>query len=116
MLWPAPMVATIEPSALIEMLVTVPAGIPFWVIDDVAEGDANPVSSGLLLALRTFQLRALAVAPLVQAGVVIATFAGAPPSTATSVPVPSNERLPVASWNGVPAVPPVTSAPSTVSS
>src|SRR6185369_1540455 len=95
MVCPAPMVATIEPSGLMEMLVTVPAGMPFCVMDDVAEGAANPVSNGLLLALRTFQPSVLAVAPLVQVGVVMETFPGAPPSTAVSVPVPSNESVPV---------------------
>ena len=88
-------------------------------IDEVAEGDAKPVNSGPLVppaVSTTFHSIVLAVAPLVHAGVVIDTLAGAAPSTSTSTPLPSNERLPVASLEGVPAVPPVTSPPSTVKS
>jgi len=47
--------------------------MPFWVMDDVAEGAANPVSKGLLLGLKAFQPSVLAVAPLVHAGVVMET-------------------------------------------
>src|SRR6478672_4376843 len=120
MIWlcPAPIVATIEPSAAMLMLVTLPAADPFCVIEEVADGDAKPVRNGLLLlaASTTAQFNVLAVAPLVQAGVVIATLAGAAPSTSTSTPLPSNDRLPVARLDGVPAVPPDTSPPSTVRS
>src|SRR4029079_6940911 len=118
-LCPAPIAATIEPSVLLLMFVTVPAAVPFCVIDEVAEGDAKPVNSGLLIppaVSTTFHSSVLAVAPFVHAGGVIDTLAGAAPSTSTSTPLPSNDRLPVARLEGVPAVPPVTSPPSPVKS
>ena len=63
------------------------------------------------------QVIELAAAPLVQVGVVMVTSAGAPalmPVAASSLPVESNFTVPVATENGVPAVPPVISAPGTV--
>ena len=39
-----------RPSAVMLMLSTVPAAEPFWVIEEVADGDAKPVSDATLLA------------------------------------------------------------------
>jgi hypothetical protein len=59
-------------------------------------------------------LNAVAVAPLAHAGLVIVTSAGAPPFTVKSLPAPLNVSVPVPIDDGVPAVPPATSAPGTV--
>jgi len=37
--WPAPNVPVIVPSDPIVMLLTVPAADPFWLIDEVVDGD-----------------------------------------------------------------------------
>src|SRR5215207_1608954 len=102
------------PSALMLMLSTLPAAAPFCAMDEVAEGDAKPVIVGVALASRISQVHALAPAPLVQVGVLSTTSAGAPPLTEASWPVALKVIVPVATWNGVPAVPPVMSAPGTV--
>src|SRR3989442_8835105 len=41
--WPAPNVATIEPSELMLMLSTLAAAEPFWLLEEVAEAEAKPV-------------------------------------------------------------------------
>ena len=56
----------------------------------------------------------LAAAPFCHVGVVIVTSAGAAALTVLSTPEALNTTLPVPTENGVPAVPPVISAPGTV--
>src|SRR5580765_117393 len=98
------------------MFCTVLAAAPFCVIDEVADGDEKPVSTGALLESSTCHDTVLAAAPSLQVGVVMLTLAGAAPSTVVSTPRESKPSVPVLSENGVPAVPPVTSAPSAVRS
>src|SRR5438046_2170296 len=62
--WPAPKVATICPVLLMTTLSTWPAAEPFWLIDDVADGDAKLVRMALApTAGTTSQLIAFGVAP-----------------------------------------------------
>src|SRR5262245_35741660 len=96
------------------MLSIVPGAAPFCRMDDVAEAVAKPVSVKLPFGSTMFHDNELAAAPSVQVGVVMVTSAGAPPLTDVSWPVGPNASVPVATENGVPAVPPVTSAPGTV--
>src|SRR5262245_40524209 len=111
---PAPKVAVIVPSEAITMLSIVPGAAPFCRMDDVAEAVAKPVSVKLPFGSTMFQDNELAAAPSVHVGVVMVTSAGAPPLTDVSCPVGPNPNVPAATGNGVPAVPPVTSAPGPV--
>jgi hypothetical protein len=84
------------------------------VIEDVLDGARNGEPVGAAFASRIFHCRLLAVAPLLQAGVVNVTLAGVAPFTCVRTPLPLNFSVPVPRENGVPAVPPVTSAPLAV--
>ena len=98
------------------MFCTCPAGAPFWSTDEVAEAEAKLVSEATALVFMMSQLRVLAAAPLVQTGVTSVTSAGAAPLTWVSAPLGPKVSVPAAPMvDGVPAVPPVTSAPGTVS-
>src|SRR5688572_25131845 len=92
-------------------LSTWPAAVPFWLIDEVAEGDAKLVRIGLAPASgTTSQVMAFGVAPLAQVagpGIVMSA------AGAVSTPAPLNVRLPVVSVTGAPTVP-VTSTCGTV--
>src|SRR5690349_20870505 len=65
---PAPTFAVIVPSLPILRMSTRPAGVPFWVFDEVALGDAYPVSEAVPLSSATSQLIVLAEAPFAKAG------------------------------------------------
>src|SRR5688572_1699252 len=113
----------IEPSAVMLMLSIMPAAEPFWLLDDVAEGDAKPVSDTAPLASTRSQVIVAACAPLVHAGVlkVKSAIAGAVPPPAASPagvmdwtwPWASNSTLPAATTNGL-AAGGATSDPSAV--
>src|SRR3954469_17637689 len=65
---PAPTFAVMVPSLTMLIRSRRPAGVPFCVFEDVALGDAKPVSDATSLSSTTFQLIVLAVAPLANAG------------------------------------------------
>src|SRR5215831_4184757 len=98
------------PFESIRMPSMAPAAAPFCVVDDVADGDAKALTVGAPFVSYRFQLKFVAVAPLAQAGLVIVTAAAG----FVRLPVPSNVSEPVPICEGVPGVPPVTSAPGTV--
>ncbi len=83
-------------------------------MEDVADAALYPDSVGSLLASSTPQANGLAAAPLLHTGGVIDTLAGATVSTVASFPSAPKVTAPVCRTNGVPAVPPVTSAPGVV--
>src|SRR5262247_3233015 len=95
------------PFESIRMPSMAPAAAPFCVVDDVADGDANALTVGTPLVSNRFQLKFVAVAPFAHAGLVIVTGAAG----AVRLPDPSNVSVPVPIEDGVPGVPPVTSAP-----
>jgi hypothetical protein len=80
-------------------------------IEAVADSPEKLVSVETPAGSTMSHVRELAIAPLVQVGVVITTSTGAPPSTWLRTPDPSKFRVPLLIVNGVPTVPPVTSAP-----
>src|ERR1700754_1856938 len=75
---PAPTFAVMVPSLAMLIRSRRPAGVPFCVFDEVALGDANPVSDDTSLLSTMFQLIVLAVAPLANAGLVNCTGAIGP--------------------------------------
>ncbi len=104
------------PSASMLISVIWPADEPFWVFDDVAEGEAKPVRFAAPVASTMSQTMVLAAAPFAQAGDVIVTSAGAPPLTPVAGsrrPEASKASAPVESGVRVPGVPPTTSSPAT---
>src|SRR5215207_311753 len=98
------------------MLSTMPGAEPFWLIDEVADVEAKPVIVVSPLVLTMSHDNALAAAPFFHVGVVMATSAGTAPLIVANSPAASNTTAPVFTENGVPAVPPVISAPGTVTS
>src|SRR6188472_1466946 len=123
--WPAPKVATIEPSTLMLMLSILPAAAPFWTFDAVADGDAKPVSCTTSLSSTMSHVMLAEVAPLAQAGAsnVTSVTAGAvpPPSAgeagvkSATWPSPSNVNEPAAIDTGT-SDDGATSSPGTVMS
>jgi hypothetical protein len=72
------------------MLSIMPAAAPFWLFDEVADGDAYPVSDTTPFASTMSHEIGLACAPVVQAGVVklrSATAGAVPPPVAGAVGV-----------------------------
>ena len=95
------------------------AGDPLRLIDDVDDGDENPVSAGVAATpfpITMSQFNVLAAAPFFQAGVTIVTSAGAAPLTVCRIPDESNDNVPDPSDVGVPRTPPANSPPSTLRS
>ena len=92
----------------------------------MADAAENPVNELALFVSVMSQVMVLAAAPLVHVGEVnvtsrLVTAGNVPPPvpgpaivTLCNCPVASKPTVPLASVDGVPAVPPVTSAPSTV--
>src|SRR5690606_14461780 len=104
----------LPPESMTMMLDGAPLCTPFCETDDVADGAPKPVTAALPSSPTMFHVKVDGSAPLTQAGVLISTLSAAAPFTWASRPCGSNESVPVASSNGVPGVPPVTSAPGTV--
>src|SRR5262245_45187207 len=96
------------------MLDTDPVGDPFCVTEAVADVVAYCVMPATPFASMMSHEKLVGFAPFFHVGLVMTMSAGAAPLTVASLPTLSKPSVPVPIENGDPAVPPVTSAPGTV--